>query len=101
MSRRDQWDWSPLYNLARNCGLEEPKISYMGFGPGLTPPDLEYPWAVQGASTHGSKIVWPDVKWLWRFEEGPVEWQKVMDDVAESDIVLTLPHYLGLEEEER
>jgi hypothetical protein len=24
-----------------------------------------------------------------------------MDDVAESDIVLTLPHYLGLEEEER
>jgi len=101
MSRRDQWDWRPLYNLARNCGLEVPKISYMGFGPGLTQPNLEYPWAVQGASTHDAKIVWPDVKWLWRVEQGPVKWQEVMDDAAENDIVLTLPHYVGIEEEEK
>jgi hypothetical protein len=43
----------------------------------------------------------PDVKWLWRYEEGPVDWQKVMDSAAQSDIVLTAPHYSGVAPEDK
>ena len=33
--------------------------------------------------------------WLWRYEDGPLDWQKVMDATGKSDIVLTAPHYVG------
>jgi hypothetical protein len=101
MSRRDQWDWNPLRDLAQSCGLRAPRIAYMGLGPGLSPPQLAYPWAVQGAATRSATIDWPVVEWLWRFGDGPVDWQKVMDQVERSDIVLTLPHYPGVEEEDK
>ena len=37
----------------------------------------------------------PFVKWLWRYEDGPLDWQKVMDAAGQSDIVITAPHYAG------
>jgi len=95
MFRRDQWDWKPVQNIGNSCGIEAPKISYLGYGPGLSPPQIEYPWVAQAVSTPRATLEIPDVTWLWRYEEGPVNWQKVMDSAAQSDIVLTAPDYIG------
>jgi len=88
MARFDQWDWKPLRDISRSCGIEGPKISYLGNGRAFNQPQIQYPWVAQGASV-------PDVTWLWRYEEGPLDWQKVMSSVGQSDIVLTAPHYTG------
>jgi 4-amino-4-deoxy-L-arabinose transferase-like glycosyltransferase len=95
MARRDQWDWRPLQNIAHRCGREAPAISYLGIGPGFDPPSIEYPWVASVASTSLAAFDLPDVKWLWRDEDGPVDWQKVMDLAGQSDLVLTAPHYTG------
>jgi len=33
--------------------------------------------------------------WLWRYEQGPVNWQEIMGTIGQSDIVLTAPNYIG------
>lgn len=88
MFRRDQWDWQPLQQIASGCGLEAPAISYLGNGPGFSPPQMAYAWVAKGADI-------ADPQWLWRYEEGPLDWQKVMNSVGQSDVVLTAPHYPG------
>jgi len=95
MFRRDQWDWTPVQNIGDSCRIEAPKISYLGYGPGLSPPQIQYPWAVQGASTSRTTLDFPEVTWLWRYDEGPLDWQRVMDSAGQSDIVLTPPHCTG------
>jgi hypothetical protein len=40
-------------------------------------------------------VDYPDVRWLWRYEEGPLDWQKVMDSIGQDDLVITAPHYIG------
>ncbi len=86
--RFDQWDWSRVRDLSDSCGLETPKISYLGNSRAFNPPQIETPWVPRPAGS-------PGVIWLWRYEEGPLDWQKVMDAAAQNDLVLTAPHYLG------
>jgi len=40
---------------------------------------------------------YPDPNWLWRYEDGPIDWQKVMNGAEHSDIVVTAPGYVGEE----
>lgn len=87
MVRSDQWDWSPVKKLGDSCGVDDPKISYLGDGRAFNQPQIEYPWAVKGLST--------EVEWLWRYEDGPLDWQKVMNASEQSDIVVTAPGYIG------
>jgi 4-amino-4-deoxy-L-arabinose transferase-like glycosyltransferase len=87
MIRSDQWNWQAVQNIANRCGVEEPKISYLGNGRAFNQPQIEYPWAAKGRAT--------DVKWLWRNEDGLIDWQKVMAEVELRDIVLTAPGYIG------
>ncbi len=91
MSRVDQWDWKPIRTISESCGVETPTISYLGNGPTFNPPQIEFPW-----------VPWPpkaashfEVVWLWRFEDGPMDWPKVMNAAGETDFVLTAPQYLG------
>lgn len=95
MVRHDQWDWSPVLNISQSCGINNPRISYLGGGRSFTQPAIEYPWAAKALSTRGGTVDYPDVKWLWSYEEGPLDWQKVMDSVGQSDLVITAPHYNG------
>ncbi len=37
----------------------------------------------------------PEPVWLWREEDGQIDWQKVMNQAAKSDIVLTAPGNIG------
>jgi len=84
----DQWDWRPVRDLGNACDLASPNISYLGNGREFDEPQIEYPWYTQKAEI-------PDVKWLWRFEDGPLDWQKVMDAAGKSDFVLTAPQFAG------
>jgi hypothetical protein len=35
------------------------------------------------------------VTWLWRYENGPFDWQKVIDAADQNDIVITAPKFIG------
>src|SRR5208282_5324062 len=78
MARVDQWDWAPLEKISRSCGLEAPRISYLGGNRAFDPPQMERPFAAAEASTSLATFPYPDVKWLWRYEQGPINWQTVM-----------------------
>jgi hypothetical protein len=88
MRRFDQWDWSTVQSISQSCGVDAPKISYLGDGLSFDMPQIEYPWVAQ-------KLPPPDVTWLWRSEEGTLDWQKLMDSAEQSDIVITAPRFVG------
>ncbi len=107
MVRFEQWDWKPLRDIAQNCGLEKPRIAFLGMGRPLNPPQIQYPWFVAGTS-RSAKNVLSDQLWLrpwepgytepsllWRYEQGPIDWQQVMSAAELSDIVLTAPAFVG------
>ena len=93
--RFDQWDWNPLYDMASTCGMETPTISFVGGGRALDPPHIEVPWVRDVASGRITPAQLPSPNWLWRYEDGSIDWQKVMDAADHSDIVITAPGYVG------
>jgi hypothetical protein len=95
MSRFDQWDWRPVRDIADGCGVAVPEISFLGSGRTFDPPQIEYPWVVLAASKQKPMAYVPNAVWLWRYEDGPLDWQKVMDGAEKSDIVITAPRYVG------
>ena len=88
MARSEQWDWAPVRELGVRCGLDIPTISYLGHGRGFNAPTITYFWVAQEGKFN-------DVRWLWRFEDGPLDWEKVMSQADQSDIVVTAPGYIG------
>jgi hypothetical protein len=95
MARREQWNWEPVLRISHDCGADAPSIGYLGMGSTLNPPQIERPWVAAAASTGNMAFPRPDVRLLWRYEQGPLDWQKVMGEAELSDIVLTAPHYVG------
>lgn len=96
MSRFDQWDWTPLREISSTCGLEAPKISFLGAARPFYPPQITYTWVAAATSTKQRYVVLPpEPVWLWREEDGSVDWDKVMNQVTKSDIVLTAPGLIG------
>jgi hypothetical protein len=95
MARREQWDWQAVFNISHDCGLDSPKIAYVGMGPTFNPPQIEHPWAAAAASTANATFPYPDVQLLWRYGQGPLDWQRVIASAGQSDVVMTAPHYLG------
>jgi len=87
MSLQDQWDWTPVEKIADQCGLSDPKIAYAGNGRALNQPQIQMPWARKGNPS--------EVTWLWRYEDGPIDWRKIMDKISQSDLVVTAPGYVG------
>ena len=96
MVRFDQWDWKPLREISQNCGLEKPKIAFLGVGRPMNPPQIWYPWFVAGESP-SERNGFPLPLWLWRYEQGPFDWHPVMSSAEQSDIVLTAPTFVGQE----
>ncbi len=94
MVRFDQWDWRPLREITQRCSLEKPKIAFLGMGRPLNPPQILYPWFVAGASP-SERNGFDEPLWLWRFEQGPVDWQKVMSLIGQSEVVVTAPGFEG------
>jgi 4-amino-4-deoxy-L-arabinose transferase-like glycosyltransferase len=96
MMRYEQWDWSQLRDISEACGVETPNISFLGASRTLNPPEIVYPWVAAATSTRLKDLVLPpDPVWLWEYEDGPPNWQKLMAAVQESDLVVTAPNYVG------
>jgi 4-amino-4-deoxy-L-arabinose transferase-like glycosyltransferase len=94
MVRFDQWDLKPLRDISQNCSLEKPKISFLGIGRPLNPPQILYPWFLAGESP-AEKNGFSEPLWLWRYEQGQLDWQEVMNSASRSDIVVTAPDFVG------
>jgi hypothetical protein len=115
MIRWEQWDWRPLLSISNSCGLPTPTVSYMGNGASFDR-QTQYSWGNypvgntrisflgNGRAFNGHQIQYPwlsrglaapNVVWLWRLEDGPIDWQHVMDLASQSDLVITSPKYLG------
>jgi 4-amino-4-deoxy-L-arabinose transferase-like glycosyltransferase len=92
--RFEQWDWKPLRDLSQSCGLEKPKIAYLGMGRPLNPPQILYPWFVAGSSP-SEREGFSEPLWLWRYEQGPLDWQRLMRSAEQNEIVLTAPTFEG------
>jgi hypothetical protein len=93
----DQWDWRPVQSLGDDCGVKMPAISYLGNGRAFSMPQIQFPWVVRTTSTRALELDIPTVKWLWRFDEdGPIDWQTVMEAANQSDMAITAPHYTGV-----
>jgi hypothetical protein len=95
MVRLDQWNWEPLRDISLSCGDATPAISYLGGWRAFDPPHMQSPWVRAGASanTFASELPYPT--WLWRYEDGAIDWQKVRAGAEQSDIVVTAPGYIG------
>lgn len=75
----DQTDWSVLRPLIPG---DKPAITFLGGGSSLSPPELRYAWMSRGADAN--------VTWLWRFEEGAIDWNRVVQRASASDAVLVV-----------
>jgi hypothetical protein len=94
MVRFEQWNWKPLQEVSQSCGLEKPKIAFLGMGRPLNPPQILYPWFRKGASPSDRNGFYEPL-WLYRYEQGPFDWNQVMSSAELSDIVLTAPAFVG------
>jgi 4-amino-4-deoxy-L-arabinose transferase-like glycosyltransferase len=94
MVRFEQWDFKSLRDISQSCGLEKPKIAFLGMGRPLNPPQILYPWFVAGASP-SERNGYTEPLWLWRYEQGPLDWHQVMSSAEQSDLVLTAPTFVG------
>jgi len=95
MARFDQWNWIPVRDISTQCGAVAPKLASLGIGRSFTPPAIQYAWLEQPPSNRRDPINPPFLKWLWRYEDGALDWQKVMDAADQSDVVITAPAYVG------
>lgn len=94
MVRFEQWDLKPLREITQDCGLEKPKVSFLGMGRPLNPPQILYPWFATGIIAT-ERNGFPQPEWLWRYEQGPPDWRQVMNSAEQSDMVLTAPTFVG------
>jgi 4-amino-4-deoxy-L-arabinose transferase-like glycosyltransferase len=89
MARMDQWDWNKLRSLCRLYRLDRPTIGFLGNARSLNSPGIAYPWILNNEPL-------PKVTWLWRYEQGAIDLEKVVASANISDIVLTAPTYVGM-----
>jgi hypothetical protein len=72
----DGWDWGQRRELAH--GLSSPSIVHLILGSAFNPPQIQYAWIC-----HGETV---SEEWLWRYEEGPINWSKVNGQLERADI---------------
>ncbi|HEY9644834.1 MAG TPA: glycosyltransferase family 39 protein [Chroococcidiopsis sp.] len=88
MQRTEQWDWSTLYQLCQQKGIDTPDIAYLGLADTLNPPQINYPWVLAGKSV---KVIS-----LWITSDGPIDWDQVMKRATSRNVVITVPGgYVG------
>ena len=80
LRRVEQTDWTRLRELVP---ADSPRIAFLGGWPSLSPPEIRFGWRIAGRQAA--------VEWLWRFEDGSIDWQRVMARVEQSDAVLVVP----------
>jgi 4-amino-4-deoxy-L-arabinose transferase-like glycosyltransferase len=84
----EQWDWEKLRQAAIAHQLRNPVIVHLGNGSAFNPPQIIYPWVRANEPIKQEK-------WLWRYEEGEIDWNKVEDIIKSGDAIITAPEYIG------
>jgi hypothetical protein len=85
-SRRDPWDWDALYRAVQH-EREPLTVVHLGNGTSFNTPFIRAPWVRRDK---------PLVHhWLWRYEDGPIDWTKIEREIGEADVVVTAPGYVG------
>jgi hypothetical protein len=75
-----QRDWGPIRAMVRGQPPEEIRVAHLGNAGGLNAPQLLHAWR-----RHGETI---DLDWLWRWESGPIRWDRVLPRVDSADVVV-------------
>ena len=95
MARFEQWDWKPVWLISKGCNITSSRIAYLGGGREFNPQAIEYSWARAAYTTRLSNFAFAEVTWLWRYEDGPIDWKQIMSVTDNQDIVITAPGYAG------
>jgi hypothetical protein len=82
------WDWEPLRQACQERHLTNPALRYLGNGSSYCIPQISYPWVRRNEPA--------TVAFLWRYEEGPIDWEVIRTKLAEADVALTALNYEGL-----
>ncbi len=81
--RTDIWDFTPIHDAAAAHGITSPHIAYLGNGEYFNEPFLALPWSHLGQTA--------DIQWLWRYEQGLINWKPLISGLSQYDMVLTAP----------
>jgi hypothetical protein len=95
--RERSWDWQRLRTLCLDRLGPKPRltIGHLGSGPYLNPPQIAHPWILSESQLWPLRRPRVEVIWLWRYEEGPLDWQKLTRSLDMYDVLLTTPNYFG------
>jgi len=88
LAARELWDWEALRQACQDRRLTNPALQYLGNGNTYCPPHISYPWVRRHEPT--------TVAFLWRYEEGPIDWELIRTKLAEANVIITALDYEGL-----
>jgi hypothetical protein len=71
------------------------RIGHLGSGAYLNPPQIAHPWFLSESRSWPLRRPRIEVTWLWRYEDGPLDWQKLTESLDMYDVLLTTPSYVG------
>lgn len=92
--KREQWDWDKLRRVAQQYDIKHPVIVHLGNGAAMNPPQISYPWVRAHEPVNE--------RWLWRYEQGEIDWAEIDKKLASAHLIVTAPGYLGdLEDKEK
>ena len=83
----DHWDWFTFQAACDARGLHTPTVAYLGNDDNWNEPQIQYPWVRRGDEVR--------VDWLWRYEDGPIGWERVLAGAGKADVVVTSPGHIG------
>jgi 4-amino-4-deoxy-L-arabinose transferase-like glycosyltransferase len=101
--REPGWDWGRLKALCLDRLGERStlRIGVLGSGGFFYPPQITHAWMPSQATRYQRMRFSPGrhtdvgVTWLWHYEEGPLDWQKLVQSLDRYDVLLTMPHFIG------
>jgi hypothetical protein len=77
----DHTDWTRLRDVIPE---PSPRIAFLGGWPSLSQPEIRYDFMRDGKGDVAAT-------WLWRSDEGEIDWATAMREVMRSDAVLVIP----------
>ena len=84
---QEEFDWDRLRRLTEAYQYSKPIIFALGSGGSYNPSAMAIPWACRGETVSAG--------WIWRYEDGPIDWHQIEAKIAKSDVVVTAPGLIG------
>ncbi len=88
LASHELWDWEALRQACQDRHLTNPVIQYLGNGSAYCIPLIGHPWIRRQEPA--------TVTWLWRCEDGEINWENIRSKLAEADVAITALNYQGV-----